>query len=256
MPILRLTHGADTFEPQPPAAPGEDSSSVLQQISVLSAVLATALSGIEQIQRRLARLEEITDPQGMTDEQWHDSHAARQAAIDGEIQAIDELAATTVDHEVTPLDGTWSVALADPSVGGVRTLRIASMASHYLGTERIGGVLSSLASGHIQPIDRSDPARGRAVIRCAMLQAAAVHEQISAFLRDALDPLRLSLEVVSANVEAAQSAFEDMDLAHHASRLTRLDALMNACPSPRHPGPGQSFSLQDPTTGVPGDAGV
>jgi hypothetical protein len=218
--------------------------------------LATAAGGIEQIQCCLARLAEMTDPQGMTDQQWRDSHAARQTAIDREIQAIDGLATTTEVQGVTPLDGTWSVALADPSVGGVRTLRIASMASHCLGTERIGGFLSSLASARAQPMDRSDPARGRAVVRCAMLQVAAAHEQISAFVRDALDPLRLTLEVVSANTEAALGAYEDLDLAHQTSRLTRLDALVNAYPKTRHPKSVQSFSSQDRSAADPGKAGV
>lgn len=233
---MQLTYCADSVEPQPPTSPGEDSSSVLHQIGDLSAVLATAHSGIVEVQRRLARLAEIADPQGLTDHQWHASHAARQAAVDLEIRAIDELVGETQANGVKLLDGTWSVALADPSVGGIRTLRIASMASHCLGRERIGGFLSAMASAASRPIDSADPARSRAVIRCAMLQVAAAHEQVSAFLRDALEPLRRTLKVTSANVAAAQGTFEDMDLAHQASRLTRLDALLNACPRAPHPG--------------------
>lgn len=253
---MRLTHCAGSVEPQPLAPPGEDTSSILHQIRVLSAVLATAQRGIEEVQRRLARLSEIADPQCLTDHQWHAAQTARQIAIDREIQAIDELAAATQADGAKLLDGTWSVALADPSVGGIRTLRIASMASHCLGRERIGGFLSSLASVDSQPIDRSDPAMSRAVIRCAMLQVAAAREQVSAFQRDALDPLRRTLEVMSANVEAAQGTFEDVDLAHQASRLTRLDALLNACPKVSHPGSGQSFLSPDPTSAEPGEAGV
>ena len=233
---MQLTYCTDSVEPQPPTSPGEDSSSVLHQIGDLSAVLATAHSGIAKVQHLLARLAEIADPQGLTDHQWHASQAARQAAIDLEIRAIDELAAAAQANGVKLLDGTWSVALADPSVGGIRTLRITSMASHSLGRERIGGFLSSLTSADSRPIDGADSARSRAVIRCAMLQVAAAHEQVSVFLRDALDPLRRTLEVTSANVEAAQGTFEDADLAHQASRLTRLDALLNACTSTTRPG--------------------
>lgn len=253
---MRLTHCADSVEPQPLALPGEDSASTLHQITALSAVLATAQSGIEEVQRHLARLSEIADPQGLTDRQWHEAQAARQTAIDLEIRAIDELAASTQVDGAKLLDGTWSVALADPSVGGVRALRIASMASHCLGRERIGGFLSSLASAHSQPHDRSDPAMSRAVVRCAMLQVAAVYEQVAAFERDALDPLRRTTEVVSANAEAAQGAFDDMDLAHQASRLTRLDALLNACPKTPHTGFGQTFLSPDLTNSEPDEAGV
>ena len=253
---MRLTHCADSVEPQPLAPLGEDSAGVLHQIAALSAVLATAQSGIEDVQRHLARLSDIADPQGITDRQWRAAQAARQTAIDLEIGAIDELAASTQADGAKLLDGTWSVALADPSVGGVLALRIASMASHCLGRKRIGGFLSSLASADAQPLDRSDPARSRAVVRCAMLQVAAVYEQIAAFERDALDPLRRTTEVVSANAEAANGAFEDMDLAHQASRLTRLDALLNACPKTPHTGFGQTFSSPDLVSPEPGEAGV
>lgn len=253
---MRLTHCADSVEPQPLASLGEDSSIVLHQITALSAVLAAAQSGIEDVQRHLARLSEIADPQGLTDHQWNAARAVRQAAIDREIQAIDELAAATQADGAKLLDGTWSVALADSLVGGVRALRIASMASHCLGRERIGGFLSSLASAGSPPFDRLDPARSRAVIRCAMLQAAAVYEQVAAFERGALDPLRCTLEVMSANAEAAQGTLEDMDLAHQASRLTRLDALLNACPKTPHPGSGQSFLSPDLTSAESGEAGV
>lgn len=255
-PVLRLTHCADSVEPPPFAPSGEESSSVLHQIGALSAVLAAAESGIEEVQHRLARLAEIADPQGLSDHQWNALQAARQTAIDREIRAIDERAASTEADGAKLLDGTWSVALADASMGGVRTLRIASVASHCLGRERIGGFLSSLASADSQPINRSDPARNRAVIRCAMLQVAAAREQVAAFRRDALDPLRRTFEVISANVEAAEDAFEEVDLARQASRLTRIDALLNACPRAPHPGLGQSFSLPDSTRAEPGEAGV
>lgn len=262
MPVLRLTHCADQDEPQPlaPSAGnsscGEDSSSALQEIDALSAILATAQSGIEQVQGHLARLAELADPRGLTDDQWRASQSERQTAIHREIQAIDELATTTQADGENLLDGTWSVALADPRVGGVRALRIVSMASECLGRARIGGFLSSLASTAARPTGFSEPARSRAVIRCAMLQVAAAHEQVSAFLRDALEPLRLSLEVVSANVEAAQSTFDDMDLAHQASRLTRLDALLNACPKAIQPESAQSFSSPDFTGAAPSQPGV
>ena len=88
------------------------------------------------------------------------------------------------------------------------------------------------------------------------MQVAAAYEQISSFLQDALDPLRRTIEVTSANAEAAQSTVEDMDLAHEASRLTRLDALLNACPKTPHSRSAQSFLSPDPTGAAPGEVGV
>lgn len=234
----------------------EESADVLRQVSDLTEALRTAQDAIERIQQHLARMAQIADPQDLKDAQWQAERPARQAALDDQMRAIDQLAVATEISDAKLLDGTWSVAVADPSNRSVHTLRIPSLAAAHLGRERIGGFLSELTSSGANPFLRADLARSRAVIRCAMLQVAAVGQQVAAFVRDALDPLSRTLQVTTANIEAADSTIADCDFAHQASRLTRLDALVHACPDGPARKNWRTTAAHETADGAPDEATV
>lgn len=182
----------------------------------MTSALQIAQDGVERIQQHLQCMNDLVQSKNV----HHDE-------IDREIQAIDQIANSTDPRGNRLLDGTWSVSVADPAGDGVRSLRIPSLRCTDLGHEGIGGFVVSIATDGGQTDILS---RKLAIIRCAILQTASIHEELSAFLTNVANPLIDVLEIATANANAAQVTIQDTDMACQVSRLTKLDAMMHACP--------------------------
>jgi len=229
-PDLRISHlpkeiAEDSCVNQPHA---EDCLEVLDELRRVDAAFRLATDGIETIQRSLqdldARLLLLEDPPAP-------DITAHTAYFDQAVHMIDRTVETTEFDGARLLDGTWSVTLADAGGKGVRVLRIRPLAARDLGNARIGGFLTSFTSHAAalppaSPSQADGPARHRAVLRCAILQVAAVREQVAVFRREAVTPLIQTLEVTAENTQASHQAGIDSDFAHQVGNLTRLDALV------------------------------
>ncbi|MFQ5502880.1 MAG: hypothetical protein ACE5EQ_11375 [Phycisphaerae bacterium] len=229
-PDLRISHlpkeiTEESHVNQPHA---EDCLEVLDELRRVDAALRLATDGIESIQRILQDLStRLPQPEDSSESDI----AAHTTYFDEVVHRIDRIVETTEFDGVRLLDGAWSVTLADAAGKGVRVLRIRPLAARDLGHSRIGGFLTSFASHTAvlppaSPSQADGPARRRAVLRCAILQVAALREQVAVFQREAVTPLIQTLEVTVENTQASHQAGIDSDFAHQVGNLTRLDALV------------------------------
>lgn len=222
-PALRLNHGTR------PAAVA--SHPVVRSLKIAEQVAESLHLALEVFARIIGEVSEL-------DELVRRRVATKAMPADADVliadcaralAAIDQ-AATCADAFGAPLfDGAWHADLLD-GLGRFSTrVDLPRVAVDRLGSEGVGGRLTSLLTpaGECMLLDR--PAVASAVIRSAALWLAGERERVFRILAEVVEPLVAEMEVIEANTCASQLAGDSI-LASDLAQITKLTALANATP--------------------------
>lgn len=135
------------------------------------------------------------------------------------LSRIDEEAIGVCDAGRLLLDGRWQVELIDDSGKPTVTIKLPRIATDSLGSQAVGGRLSTLTQ-----VAAVSPAMALAIVRSAVLWLAGERERLFRVLADVIEPHVAELETIEANCSAA-NATEQADFAADLAGITKLHAL-------------------------------
>jgi hypothetical protein len=141
------------------------------------------------------------------------------------------------------LDGCWRAELIDVAGNPTFAVTLPQIASDSLGSQAVGGRLSSLTT-----VATASPAKALAIVRSAVLWLAGERERLFRILADVVEPHVAELETIEANCSAA-TATDQADFAADLAAITKLHALaalqsINARQPAKHHQPNDAGSLR------------
>ncbi|MCB9852618.1 MAG: hypothetical protein H6819_05945 [Phycisphaerales bacterium] len=222
-PALRLNHGVST--PLPTAHP------VLASLSVAERTAEALHLSLEVFARIIGEVSEIDMLAKRRIATYASQSDVNAIAADCEraIAAI-ESASTCTDALGIPLfDGAWHSDLLDGMGRFSSRVTLPRVAVDSLGSDGVGGRLSSVGPDGASCLLLENPAIASAIVRSSALWLAAERERVFRILAEVIEPLVAELEVIEANTASTQMA-GDAALAADLAHVTKLHALANAKP--------------------------
>jgi hypothetical protein len=233
-PSLRISFSAQNDHPSDyrieAASPAQGVSQARTALMNADQALNTAHSSLHLIDEAWKRIESsIVDPEASSSApRIRESKATtqEQREIDRLIEAIDHACADARYAGEHLLGGSWSVAIDDETGAASQSFTLPQINTSTLGSERIGGFISALATDGDYDVISGCVADARAIVRAAMFQIAGIRENIAEFLLAAVEPARSSMDVAAENAAAATSVLLDVDFIRQAGGVTQIDALI------------------------------
>lgn len=216
---------------------GPESTEPASGVDQARAALKTAADALSAIQKILHELDEswqavasrIVEPAERNESSVQHPLAAidaEQRWIDGRIAAIDLTARKARFAGDSLLDGRWSVSIQTVTDQSAQTLELPCIHTSRLGSQRVAGFVSSLATDGDNDMTIGRAADARAIIRFAQLQIAGEQEKIAAFLHDVIDAAGAANGVAAENALAASQAVFDPGFIQQAGAVTQIEALI------------------------------
>ncbi len=211
-------------------------SSQEAQLARAERTAIAARAALKNLARIVCRLDASLSAAG-DDNRSARSSAAEQDQIESLIDAAEAATALELD-DAPPLSA--GVLLSAQSAGGPKpkSPSLPPIRSDTLGSEEVGGFLSSLRRGRPNAPSAFGVGPARAIVRTAAFQLQAHCDAIESFL-GAIADARAESEVAAANLASADSLMNDPAFLSAAAMLTPIDA-MTAAPTAGGPAAPQS----------------